>query len=395
MSKIVYLIQQPLDEWNYERFGIQNWIDRGWDVEVWDLTPLVHPRVWLNFIGSERKCKEFESYFPMAMKSQIEHRFSKLGKIGYFIDLTPDYYYSIRVKMRLVQMGAIRVVCTIGSIPEPDDGQKCGFVYKAGKAIAKGPVGSFKWLINAIVRKVTVPFTKPSLIVVSGEKSIRSTGNNHKILKAHNLDYDVFLKLIGPKSIATREYGVFIDQDLCFHLDNIYMDVQPPVTPEEYFPTICNGIRKISDALDVNMLVAAHSRTPYRQKNLDYFEGIPVKYGKTAELISNCKFVVCHFSTAIQFAVLFTKPIIFVTTDELLASPKSKYIAKFATILGKSTINLDDNLDSVNWQREMYIDSQKYVEYKNKYIKISGSPEIPYWDIVINHITGEQKVSSY
>lgn len=386
MSKIVYLTGQPLDEWNYDRFGIQAWIDRGWGVEVWDLTPLAYPRVWQNYIESGRKFKDFEGYFPITSKSQLERRYSRLEKIRYFIDLTEDDYYPIRVKMRLIRMGAKRVICAIGSIPEPDDGQKCGFVHKLRKAIAKGPIKSCKWLINAFVRKVVAPFTKPGLVVASGEKSIRSAGVDHEILKAHNLDYDIFLKLTESISISAGEYAIFIDQDLCFHSDYIYQDVSPYVTPEKYFPAICSGMRKISDVLGGDMLIAAHSRASYRQKGMDYFEGIPVEYGKTAELISNCKFVVCHFSTAIQFAVLFKKPIVFVTTGELMVPPAGEYIAKFAAVLGKSAINLDGDLDSMDWQKELCIDSQKYAEYKNEYIKTDGSPEIPLWDIVINHI---------
>ncbi len=35
-KRVVYLIEQPLDERNFQRFGIQAWIDRKWNVEVWD-----------------------------------------------------------------------------------------------------------------------------------------------------------------------------------------------------------------------------------------------------------------------------------------------------------------------------------------------------------------------
>ncbi|MDO9372303.1 MAG: hypothetical protein Q7U07_06905 [Gammaproteobacteria bacterium] len=394
MSKVVYLIDQPLDERNYDRFGIQAWIDRGWDVEVWDLTSLAYPRVWQNYIESGRKLKEFEGHFPITSKSQLEHRYSSLARIGYFIDLTSDNYCSIRVKMRLIQMGAIRVTCAIGSIPEPGDGQKFGFVRKSKKAIAKGPIKSFKWLIDAFVRKVAAPFTKPGLVVVSGEKSIRSAGNDCGILKAHNLDYDIFLRLAESRSVLAGEYAVFIDQDYCFHSDFIYEGTPFFVTPERYFPAICNGLRKISDVLEVDLRIATHPRSSYQQRTPDYFEGIPVEYGRSAELIRNCKVVVCHDSTAIQFAVLYGKPIIFVITDELHSSPGGELIAKFASVFGKSVINLDGDLVKVDWRKELRVDSQKYTEYKNKYIKTDGSPEIPLWDIVINHIEKAERLTS-
>ena len=356
-------------------------------MEVWDLTPWAHSRVWQNFIESGRKLKEFAGYFPIALKSQLERRYSGLEKIGYFIDLTGDNFYSIRAKMRLIQMGAIRMVCATGSIPNPADGQKCGFVCKLRKAIADGPIKSFKWLINAIIRKLAAPSIRPGLVIVSGEKSIPLFfgGCDHVILEAHNLDYDIYLKLTKSIGMPAGEYAVFLDQDYSFHPDWTYLNASY-VTPGKYFPAVCNALRRISDALGIGLRVAAHPRSSYPQRVPDYFEGIPIEYGATAELIRDCTIVVCHDSTAIQFAVLFGKPIIFVTTDELNASPWGASIAVFASALGKSVTNLDGDLDNVNWRKELSVDSQKYAEYRNKYIKINGSPEKPHWDIVIDHI---------
>ncbi len=388
MSKIIYLIDQPLDEWNYGRFGIQTWIDRGWEVEVWDLTLWAHPLFWQHFMESGRKLKEFAGYFPISLKSQLDDRFSKLEKVRYFIDLTGDNFYSVRVKMRLIQMGAIRVVCATGSIPVPGDGQKIGLVRKLIKAFAKSPIKPFKWLANALVSKLAAPYIWPGLFVVSGEKSIPDAGHDHEILKAHNLDYDTYLKLNNSMAGSIGNYAVFIDQNYCFHPEYILQNTPCLVTPEKYFPAICNGLRKISDVFAMDLRVAAHPRASYQQ---DYFAGIPVEYGGTAELIRNCKIIVCHDSTAIQFAVLFGKPVIFVTTDELDsifmdASLKKESIAIFATELGKSVINLDHDLDGVDWQNELRVDSKKYNQYRNKYIKIDGSPEILSWDVVINHV---------
>jgi hypothetical protein len=97
--------------------------------------------------------------------------------------------------------------------------------------------------------------------------------------------------------------------------------------------------------------------------------------------------VVCHDSTAIQFGVLFGKPLIFVTTDELLLAYEGRSIAKVASELGKSPINLDRaDLQDVDWQSELEVDGAKYARYRSKYIKADGSPEAPLWDIVIDHV---------
>ncbi len=102
----------------------------------------------------------------------------------------------------------------------------------------------------------------------------------------------------------------------------------------------------------------------------------------TAELIKNCEFVICHSSTSIQLAVLFQKPLIFVTTDELELTSFGKEIEIFANQFGKVKINLNKNLDRIDWKKELQIDYSKYAEYKTNYIKLPGTRESLCWDII-------------
>lgn len=382
MNKIVYLIEQPLDERNYERFGIQTWIDRGWDIEVWDLTPLSYPQIWRNNIASGLKLKSFDGYFCIASTTELKRRYFDLEKIRYFIDLTGDHFHSIRVKRHLMKMGATRCIHALGSIPPSI--KRNDLKGKIGKLFKDGPVKTCKWLLEVLLRKLTATSISPGLAVVSGSKSIQSINRTAALIKAHNFDYDIYLKIRSPVDTSLDRYAVFIDQNLCFHPDVIAEGWLYPATPEKYFPLICRALRNISDTLSLALCIAAHPRAVYQDR--DYFEGIPIKYGATAELIRDCTVVVCHYSTAAQFAILFGKPVIFVTTDELDATECRTFIADFATAFGKEVINLDRDLDKVDWKSELCVDMEKYASYKTTYIKTDGSPEKPIWDIVIDYM---------
>ena len=400
MSKIVYLIDQPLDERNYERFGIETWFARKWEVEVWDLTPLAYRRVWHDFIHSGRKLSEFHSYFPIASRSDLKYRCSRLDKVEYFIDFTGDTLYSIETRLRLQRMGATRTICATGSIPVGGDTYgKRGLGRKLTTLRSKGLVGSLNFLATAIMVWLAARLTKPGLSVTSGTKSLRSSLAGRctgEILKAHNLDYDIYLRLRTSIPTPSEEYGVFLDQNICFAPEFISENIPYYSTPERYYPAIRNGLKEISGFLRVSMRIAAHPRVSRHGEYRDHFGGMPVEYGRTAELIRNCRVVVCHYSTAIQFAVLFKKPVIFVTTDDLASSPGAEFIACFASALGKSVLNVERDLSSINWQNELLIDSQKYDGYVKEYIKADGSPDISYMDIVAGHlekILGKPSVS--
>src|SRR5581483_9401308 len=203
---------------------------------------------------------------------------------------------------------------------------------------------------------------EPDIVVVAGEKSLRTarrSGYGDRVLRAHNLDYDIFLRFAQDRSASAGRRLVFLDQDLCFHPDFIYTKTPFVVTPEQYFPRIRDGLRRMASVFGLEPCVAAHPRASYRRSESDYFGGIPIEYGRTAELIGAAGLVVCHNSAAIQLAVLFGKPIVFITTNQLAASDLGRYVDHFAAVLGKRVINLDSDLDTVDWDRELAVDHDR------------------------------------
>jgi hypothetical protein len=209
--KIVYLIDQPLDAWNRERFGVQVWFDRGWDVEVWDLTPLRQPRVWQQFAADVRQTTLPEHY-PIASHRQLRERYARLANVGHYIDLASNTYHSARVKLQLARRDVTRVVCSTGTIPEPSDVQRATFVGRVRTAIERGPIQTLQWVDEMAAGLVTSRFAKPGIVVVSGEKSVPSDGA-FELLWAHNLDYDNYLRARDKPSRAAQPSALFIDQD--------------------------------------------------------------------------------------------------------------------------------------------------------------------------------------
>ena len=45
ISKIIFLIEYPFNQRDYEKFGIDIFIQDGFDVYIWDFTPFLYPEV--------------------------------------------------------------------------------------------------------------------------------------------------------------------------------------------------------------------------------------------------------------------------------------------------------------------------------------------------------------
>lgn len=393
MNKIIYLIEQPLDERNFSRFGIQNWIDNGWNVEIWDLTPLAYPEVWQNFNESGHHLVAYDKYHRVMVKKDLSKLYKAHKVADYFVDFTGISLNAIRVKLYLMRAGAIRITFS-WSMPALDIKESRVPTGKLASFTFSTLITVYKEVLGKIAYRLIRHYFKSGISVVAGKQSLSESQSGYfgrDIIKAHSYDYDIYLNLSKLSSIPNNCKAVFIDQDSCFHPDIYYYSGVAVVTPEQYFPTMCQGLETISGFTGVQVEIAAHPRSSNSSQKVKVFRDIPIKYGKTAELIYNAKFIMCHYSTAIQFGILFKKPIIFLTTDELELSYLSSYIRKLAGLLGKSVINLDSDLSIINWEKELKVDSNKYDDFIEKYIKINGTDELPLWDIVLNYIESVEK----
>jgi hypothetical protein len=398
--KIVYLIEQHLDDRNYDRFGIQAWLDAGWTAEVWNLTPLSHPRAWEAIRATNTQSSPFGGYFTLESRGELERRLSDPMKVDFFVDFTGNSSATVAVKRRLTRNGAVRIVGQLGSIPAFEAHPSTTFAARVRAALAAGPrawIGMLTAKANAMFVARRIP---PGVVIVSGRKSYDaavSAGHGSRIVRAHNFDYDLYLRLRdagAPRAPNARPFAVFLDQDLCYHPEFVFANLDPYVTPERYFPTIRRGLEALGTAVGVDLMIAAHPRASYAQRGVASFEPIPALSNQTAELIRDCSVVVCHASTALQFAILFERPLIFATTNELAASFLGPYVETFAASLGKTVVNFDLDLERVDWRNELQLNSAKYAEYRNEYIKMDGTEDRPLWEIVIGHIEAGLKSSS-
>ena len=389
INKVIYIFEQPFSRWNYDRFGIKIFIDRGWDVEIWDLTNLVYPDAAKIIAASTSGSMKLDQLYLLSNERELESRYKALKGGEFYISAFGEGFYQLKVKRRLAKLGLIRIHQYLGFISINESRNKLTYlISRIIRFLNMTPAKLVEILSIKILNKIYLNQVAPQFLVVSGEKSIpRANGSKEPaLIYAHNRDYDTFLKL----SLNGREAGndgiIFIDQNLCFHSDYVLNNMSSTfVSVNRYFPSICHGLRTIAQSLQEKVGVAAHPRfSP--EKIVDYFQGIPVEYGRSGELIQCSKAVVAHNSTAVQLAILFKKPLIFITTDELNGTEMKASIESVASELGKSVINVDRDISGVDWHNELLIDEFLYSEYKRKYIKKDGSPDKQAWEIVVDYI---------
>ena len=387
ITKIIFFVQAHFNLRDYERFGIRAFIEDGFEVEVWDFSTFLANEEYQ--IVKPPDPVDWDKVFCFKSKGEALSAISDLERSVFVI---PVIHYNLNSYgiFRMLSKKKILFSSSILSCVVPSS-----FTSKE-RFLQKLKRSNIRNLSDRIFRRI--PFEllgvkAANVILAPAEKySILSFPVNRKskVLWLHSLDYDHYLlKKDSPES-ADPAMGVFVDQYLPFHPDVTYIEGNlAKTTPEEYYPILCNFFDFLEEKFSVRIVIAAHPRSKY-EEHPDVFGQRNIIRGKTAELIRQSGFVLLHNSIAIDYAILFKKPVIFVTTDKIDESFNRPYaegpsVEWLATFLGKKAHNLSSEIE-IDFEKELLIDEEVYHFYKNSYIKKDGSEERPYWEIVSDYI---------
>ena len=128
-------------------------------------------------------------------------------------------------------------------------------------------------------------------------------------------------------------------------------------------------------------LILAHPRSDYSDK-VGVFGRREIIYGNTVKLVKSAKLVLLHASTSISYAVLYKKPVIFMSCSAYLKIRIYYMSFRMAKILKTGAIVDICNSGTYEVAHDLFsIDNDAYEEYKRNFIKSNGMPEKKIWDV--------------
>lgn len=393
IGKIIFFVEFPFALRDYERFGIEILKQNEFQVEVWDFTPFINPEVYKNYNVPDTI--NYEGYHLYLNKDEACLAISKLNNKCFIVCL--PYKFNIYSIYKTLSKKSLKYcLITALAVPTPNNNYST-FSNKLLKLKSYFKI-LFKItpdrLINFLFFRIPYRYlgiNPPTLVLAGGQESIdfymkyhhAPIGPQTEILWIHNFDYDLCLKEKQFSVEVENNLGVFLDQYAPFHPDN-YLNKHSYATAEEYYPLLCKFFDYLENKYNIRIVIAAHPHSHY-EDHPDYFGERPVIRGKTRELVKKSGFVLVHSSYAINFAVIYKKPIIFITTNQLQQYYEGLYIDCLASIFAKKPINLNDSFE-FNWKKELTVNEEAYLSYKNAYIKKSGTEDMPFWQIFANYI---------
>lgn len=377
---------------DYYRFGVKK-LEEKFKVKILDFTKLFNP----NY-AKKSKEKNFFSKNYVNIKS-LNHAKKLLNKIkpDYAFDQLTDGFKTEKLREHLSKNNIQIFIIQTGLTPII----KRKFLEKVHRIffLIVEPSNLFK-KISKIFKNKLQKFNELkniNIILISGKKGENSSIKNKELIYGHSLDFEKYLNFEKKKKIKTKtttEYAVFLDQFLPHHPGAIMRGEHHKATENKYYPAINDFFDIFEQKTKLKVFIASHPRSNY-SSNFNPFNKRKIIKGDTINLVKQSKLVFAHTSTSISFALLYKKPIIFLTSDEIRVSYDDFRIDSLSRELDCKLFNIDDKnyKDTFNSFNDLKnFNNRFYKKFIDNYIKHPNSPNFSIWDNLINKLSNVSNI---
>jgi hypothetical protein len=386
-KRIIFIVESTFNKRDFKRFGVEILMGRGFCVEIWDFTPFLNSNYYRNYtvpdqinFSSHRtfntKKKAFNALFELDSKKDNVITVFNTNRKTVFVF---NYLKKNEINFGLLVLGAI-----------PSNRLRLP-VFQKIKNIISRPKYSIKniyqRLINFLIKKHIANF-----IIVGGDadkiKAIQSVNYNEtsKLVSAHTFDYDDYLKekQTTTNLINGEKYAVMLDEYNLYHPDNLLVGIS--VNPKTYYKDLNKFFTNIEHFFGMPVIIAEHPRSN-SEKMKNSYGGRKRVFGKTIQLVKNAELVLAHSSTSLNYAVLYNKPVVFLSSSDYSVNYKNS-VHSFAKVLSKTPVDVSNPTNILTSFLE--INDEAYKRYIDLFIKSPNTPQKFLWEIFADFIDSEE-----
>ena len=386
-NSVLIFVESPFGIYDAERFDL-DLLRRLVDLVVIDITPLVKPEYWARY--GDRSLRDSaiivaESWSRVDAVMKSRHWDAWVDELGVSRPAQ-------RVRSYLRRSRCVRVRIRLGLLPGDFVIQSNTKARLAARRSQLGILGVLKNLVLFIPRRIVRRVPPPDLVFGSGSYTQRDVPAGSTIIWAHSFDYE---KSLREKSRRTEHLeghrahhtSVFLDQNLGFHPDQLHSGIHSPVEVESYYSAMRKTFDRIEETTKGLTTIAVHPKSSFADP-ITIFGGRQGVREGAQTVVRNSDLVLCHASASLSYAVIWRKPVLFLTSDDLDNSWYKSHINEMARMLDRPVVNID-RLDDIT-ARALHdlisreVNEQRYATYEEQFIRSRWSREGPLWQIFVD-----------
>lgn len=398
-NKVIFISLWPITNFSLKRINIKNY-EKKFEIELHDLGLFINAKFSKTYkeeVISTYKIYRFKSFKAWLKRILFLRKLHDKEKILILSEISINGMKSLICALTLKLLNCLVIQMEQPGHPISENeknktnqnSKKSLNLKKFLKNISQKIINFYKkiffffqtFLISIFLGKKICILTVPNRV-----GSCRKLYPFSKIIIGSTYDYNNYLicKNKSTKRIINRRYALYIDGARP-HIqgDEFLLKNEVKITPDNWYPKLNNFFELIENELKLEVVICGHPKT--ENTNLEKrFNGRSIIYNKTKDLIKDCEFISTRMSTAISYAVIYKKPIIFITSKELsqekfFTETQNKYLNYFAQEALFIDSSKDFIIDKIN---DLKIKKDKYKTFLNE--NLSGSEKTNY--VLINEI---------
>ncbi len=356
--RVIYISCIPLTSRIANDWYINYLLESGVEVEYWDIARLIRGQVIEHYQLDGSYVRIFDSYdeFESAL-------FVESGSV--FVLLLFKIWKFRRVYKILVAAKVKTVMISWGFLPSDTEKVKNIFIN-----FLSNPKIIFTKIVNRIcglILRLRQFNVINEIVFAAGNVAMSKASKQSKVVPIALCDFDRYKqsKEIGSYT-PDNKYAVYLDAYLPYQSDLPLLGMKA-LNPQKYYNDLNKFFYLIEAKFGFEVVIAAHPKALYTENQ---FFGRSVIYSKTPELIKDASLVIAHASTAISYAVLNSKPILFVYTDEMLEYYENGYmqfIYAMADYLLAPVVNVTTDSMAIT-ESILNFSADRYGSYINDFI---------------------------
>ena len=370
MTKIV-LIPHTIFAKKYAiKYDLYNFRKKGIKTEIWDLFSIIDKKNDKFFKNKIEENSKISFYRKVSSVEDLLVRLRSLNKEKDFIIIGDAITYKNLFIYKIINELKIRTILPIlGSIPY----KKKNFYKRVNHFINENNLSSIITKIKSkLLLKMKLFFSSYpyfDYIIVSGSSSkkiMKKKYKNSKIIQFHSTDYINYKKKIksfNNKKIIGNKYAVFLDENMPSAFDTKFLNLKS-INENIYYKEINSFLDVIEKKYKLKVIIAMHPKRDFSKNN--YYNGRIQVRDNTLGIIRKSKIVILHSSTAVNYAVLTKKPLIFITSNNFLKNIdyQIKVMSGEFNFKPSNMSHFDKPLiTKINYNKKIYD------KYTNNYIK--------------------------
>lgn len=384
---VVFLNMYPLGKIFAKAIDMDRYAESGNSIKYLDMSKIYFPDTCEKYgAGSKEYVVKKDYFIECKNKEEVKAWIKKYSNRAWFFVLHKGLfinpYEGTWLYRTFKKYKCDYIIQNLAPFPNHSIGSSGGkrkFIYYNVSTLIKMVIDSrYKDILKAIVRRVefilmrrNILFKAPTYSFMAGNVDITQSKKLYaasKTVSIPSLDYSNFRHMRAElnktkKNHTAQNYLLYVDTGWIGSPDAALFGLQT-IDEGLFVRKINRFFDKLENVAGKRVVVATSGKYLYKG---DEFNGRDIIYHRTCELTYYADMVFGHSSTALGYAAVMHKPLVFLTIDELSDSTK-KEIERFAQVFEKKVMNIDEGFNIAKLNEFSKVNNYVYERFVQDYM---------------------------